>query len=83
MLLADLGKAVLELVRAGIPTVAGTDTPNVPDGIGVSAELEMFARSGLTPVDALKIATISAAEAHGCHGSPIFLGLHTHGPTTF
>jgi imidazolonepropionase-like amidohydrolase len=63
--IANQGKAVLALVRAGMPILAGTDSPNMPNGAGLHAELEIFVRSGLTPAEALQTATINAAEALG------------------
>lgn len=63
--LMSQGKSVMALVRAGIPVLAGTDAPNMPYGVGLHAELELFVRSGMTPVEALKTATIYGAEALG------------------
>jgi Tol biopolymer transport system component/imidazolonepropionase-like amidohydrolase len=63
--LMNEGKSVVALVRAGVPVLAGTDVPNMPAGAGLHAELELFVRSGMTPVEALKTATLYAAEALG------------------
>jgi imidazolonepropionase-like amidohydrolase len=57
-----------ELVRAlhaaGVPLLAGTDTPmrNVPPGFGLHEELLEFARSGLSPAEALRAATYEPAR---------------------
>jgi Tol biopolymer transport system component/imidazolonepropionase-like amidohydrolase len=63
--LARTGKALVTLTRAGIPLLTGTDSPNMPNGVGLQAELELLVRSGLTPIDVLKAATVNAAEALG------------------
>jgi len=63
--IANQGKAVLALVRAGVPILAGTDSPNMPNGPALHSELDNFVRSGLTPAEALQTATINAAEALG------------------
>ncbi len=56
---------VNKLHRAGVRIVAGTDAPNagVEHGISLHRELELLVNAGLTPVDALKAATSSAATA--------------------
>ncbi len=59
------GKALVALARAGVPILAGTDAPNMPTGAGLQAELELMVRAGLSPVDALKAATVHAAGALG------------------
>lgn len=57
-----------ELVRAlhdaGVPLLAGTDSPmrNVPPGFGLHEELAEFVRSGLTPAAALRAATYEPAR---------------------
>ncbi len=52
------------LHRAGVPILAGTDTPEpfVPPGFSLHQELEMLVRSGLSPADALIAATINNAR---------------------
>jgi imidazolonepropionase-like amidohydrolase len=56
---------VTELVRKGGRVVAGTDTPIIPFGVSLHAELELFVGGGLTPVEALRAATVVSAEALG------------------
>lgn len=55
---------VRKLDRAGIPILAGTDTPApwVLPGAGLIHELEMLVESGLTPLQALLAATGRAAK---------------------
>jgi hypothetical protein len=53
------------LHRAGVPLLAGTDTPEpfVPPGFSLHQELEMLVESGLSPAAALAAATINNATA--------------------
>jgi imidazolonepropionase-like amidohydrolase len=53
------------LHRAGVPLLAGTDTPEpfVPPGFSLHQELEMLVESGLSPAAALAAATINNAKA--------------------
>ncbi len=53
------------LHKAGIPLLAGTDTPEpyVPPGSALHQELEMLVESGLTPGDAIQAATWNNARA--------------------
>jgi hypothetical protein len=53
------------LFQAGVPILAGTDSPEpyVPPGASLHQELEMLVASGLTPAEALKSATIINARA--------------------
>jgi imidazolonepropionase-like amidohydrolase len=53
------------LFRAGVPLLAGTDTPEpyCPPGLALHQELELLVESGLTPVAALQAATINNARA--------------------
>jgi len=53
------------LYRAGVPLLAGTDTPEpyVPPGCSLHQELKMLVESGLTPAAALAAATINNARA--------------------
>jgi imidazolonepropionase-like amidohydrolase len=50
--------------EAGVPIVAGTDTPNpwILPGIGLHQELALLAACGLTPTEAIRCATSRAAE---------------------
>jgi imidazolonepropionase-like amidohydrolase len=66
---AHLARAkFMELVRrlheAGVPLLAGTDTPApwVLPGAGLLVELELLVEAGLSPADALRSATGRAAE---------------------
>jgi imidazolonepropionase-like amidohydrolase len=53
------------LFRAGVPLLAGTDTPEpyCPPGFALHQELELLVESGLTPAAALQAATINNARA--------------------
>jgi hypothetical protein len=53
------------LHRAGVPLLAGTDTPEpfVPPGFSLHQELELLVESGLSPAAALAAATINNAKA--------------------
>jgi hypothetical protein len=55
------------LHRAGVPLLAGTDAPEpfVPPGFSMHQELELLVESGLSPVEALRCATLSNARALG------------------
>lgn len=55
---------VKRLHDAGVPIIAGTDTPApwVLPGAGLLAELQLLVESGLSPSDALQAATGHAAE---------------------
>ncbi|MEJ2087653.1 MAG: amidohydrolase family protein, partial [Gammaproteobacteria bacterium] len=59
------GKLIHELAAAHALLVTGTDSPFVPYGAGLHAELRLFARAGLTPAQVLKAATINSARAAG------------------
>jgi hypothetical protein len=52
------------LYRAGVPLLAGTDTPEpfCPPGLALHQELEMLVESGLTPSAALTAATLNNAR---------------------
>ena len=55
------------MYRAGVRLLAGTDSHNPFNypGWSLHEELEMFVRAGLTPAEALRTATIGAAEFLG------------------
>jgi hypothetical protein len=54
-----------QLYHAGVPLLAGTDTPEpfVPPGFSLHQELELLVESGLPPTAALAAATINNARA--------------------
>jgi imidazolonepropionase-like amidohydrolase len=66
---------VRTLHAAGVPFLAGTDTPagvGVTPGISLHLELQRFVAAGLTPLEALQTATINPARFLGRlsdHGS--------------
>ncbi len=63
----DLFKLVLDLHRAGVPILAGTDTPNscLAYGSSLHKELQMLRHAGLSPWEVLKTATLNAARFFG------------------
>ena len=57
---------VVRLVRAGVRLTAGTDAPLGPQvGEGLYRELELLIRAGLSPEQAIRAATTTAADALG------------------
>lgn len=54
-----------KLYKAGVPLLAGTDSPEpqCPPGFSLHQELEMLVESGLPPAAALKAATLNNATA--------------------
>jgi imidazolonepropionase-like amidohydrolase len=48
------------LYRAGVPIVAGSDTGLL--GYGLDREIELYVQAGMTPMDAIKTATIVSAR---------------------
>ncbi|HIG44522.1 MAG: amidohydrolase family protein [bacterium] len=58
-------RALKALVDAGALVVTGTDSPFVPYGAGLHAELRLYVRAGLTPYQTLYAATVSSATAAG------------------
>lgn len=63
--LANAKKTVALLHERGVPIVAGTDSPIFPYGLTLVIELANYVDAGLTPAEALKTATASAAAALG------------------
>lgn len=51
------------LMERGVPLLAGTDVPcgAVPPGLSLWQELRFFTEAGMSPVEALRTATVSAA----------------------
>ena len=63
----ELG-VVNRLHKAGVPFLAGTDTPagvDVTAGISLHLELQRFVAAGFTPLEALQTATINPARFYG------------------
>lgn len=58
---------VARLHEAGVPIMAGTDTPIglLTPGFSLHLEMEMLVRAGLSPMDALAAATVRPAEFFG------------------
>ncbi|MGE0625540.1 MAG: amidohydrolase family protein [Pseudomonadales bacterium] len=54
-----------KLADADALMVTGTDSPFVPYGAGLHAELRLYARAGLTPAQILRAATAVSARAAG------------------
>jgi imidazolonepropionase-like amidohydrolase len=52
------------LHAAGVPVALGTDMWAFP-GLGVSIEMDLYVRAGLTPLEALRAATQTAARSLG------------------
>ena len=50
------------LHRAGVRIVAGVDSPLVPYGLSLHAELEDYVSAGLSPFEALQTATVNTAR---------------------
>ena len=61
-------KLLRELVERDALLVTGTDSPFVPYGTGLHAELRLFERAGLKPWQVLRAATSKAAIAAGVEG---------------
>jgi imidazolonepropionase-like amidohydrolase len=52
---------LLKLLKAGARIVAGVDSPLVPYGVSLHAELEAYVAAGFTPLQALQTATVNTA----------------------
>jgi hypothetical protein len=54
----------LELYRAGVPVIVGSDSPCafLPPGSTMHREMEMLVRVGIPPVEVLKAATVNGAK---------------------
>jgi imidazolonepropionase-like amidohydrolase len=64
---AHLGKLRENLVRlhaAGVPIALGTDMWAFP-GLGVSIEMDLYVKAGLSPLEAIRAATETAARSLG------------------
>jgi len=60
-------KLLSALVERDALLVTGTDSPFVPYGTGLHAELRLFERAGIEPWQVLRAATAKAALAAGVH----------------
>jgi imidazolonepropionase-like amidohydrolase len=62
--LAEAGRNAVKLLAAGILVAAGTDAPypGVFQGEGLHRELELLVAAGLTPLQAIRLATHDAAR---------------------
>ena len=60
-------KMVYELWKAGVPLMAGSDSPEffLVQGFSLHDELEMFVKAGLSPFAALQTATVNPASYLG------------------
>jgi len=56
---------IARLAAAGVPIVAGTDSPLVPYGSGLHDELRDLQRAGLEPAEIVRIATVNNAAYLG------------------
>ncbi len=62
--LPALRQNLLALDRAGVPIALGTDMWAFP-GLGVSIEMDLYVKAGLTPLEAIRAATQTAARSLG------------------
>ena len=67
-MLRDAGQTIVRIVRGGGKVVAGTDSPIIPFGASLIAEVENYVWGGLTEAEALRTATSVAAEALNMDG---------------
>ena len=65
--LDNLQATVARLVEAGGRIATGSDTPAVPYGLGLHAELALLAETGLSNAQVLRFATADSAAALGLH----------------
>jgi imidazolonepropionase-like amidohydrolase len=54
-------KTLTDLLRAGVPIIAGVDAPLVPNGVALHTELAAYVVAGFTPYQALQTATVNTA----------------------
>jgi imidazolonepropionase-like amidohydrolase len=59
---------LLRLHRAGVPIALGTDMWAFP-GLAVSVEMELYVKAGLSPLEAIRSATQTAARSVGAESS--------------
>ncbi|MGH9347097.1 MAG: amidohydrolase family protein [Vicinamibacterales bacterium] len=67
-LIREKGKLLKALAKEGVRIVAGTDASNLPHGLALHVEIVSLVRVGFTPVEALQMATLTAAESLGLDG---------------
>ncbi len=67
---SGFGELALAADRAGVPLLAGTDTgdPYVIPGFALQDELQLLVEAGVSPLHALRSATIEPARAMGLAG---------------
>jgi hypothetical protein len=58
---ARSARTLMDLLRAGVPIVAGVDSPLVPYGAALHTELAAYVAAGFTPFQALQTATVNTA----------------------
>src|SRR5690606_12863607 len=65
--LAAAFETIQKLQNAGVPVLAGTDSPvpSSPHGVGMLGELELLVESGLSPIESLIAGTSLPAELFG------------------
>jgi ribosome-associated protein YbcJ (S4-like RNA binding protein) len=54
-------KTLTDLLRAGVPIIAGVDAPLVPNGAALHTEMAGYVEAGFTPFQALQTATVNTA----------------------
>ena len=54
-------KTLMDLLRAGVPVIAGVDAPLVPYGAALHTEIAGYVEAGFTPFQALQTATMNTA----------------------
>lgn len=60
---------VRRMKAAGVRLLAGTDAPNLTaHGVSLHGELQLLTRAGLSPLEALRAATLTPAQAFGLNG---------------
>ena len=55
-------KTLMDLLRAGVPLIAGVDAPLVPYGAALHTEIAGYVEAGFTPFQALQTATVNTAR---------------------
>lgn len=61
----NIQKTVKSLLASGARVTTGTDSPFIPYGMSLHTELQSWVDGGVTPYEALRSATLWAAEAVG------------------